>query len=62
MQLLFTVQKNDTFRVPIKKCCIIEVIKKIVLLHYPTFQDSKDLNVFALISVPWQKAFTAVQT
>ena len=27
-------------------------------LHYPTFPDFKDLNVFALISVPLPKAFT----
>ena len=32
-----------------------------VMLHYPTFPDFKDLNVFALMSVPLPKAFT-VQT
>ena len=33
----------------------------VVMLHYPTFPDFKDLNVFALMSVPLPEAFT-VQT
>ena len=33
----------------------------VVMLLYPTFSDFKDLNDFALISVPLAKAFT-VQT
>ena len=52
-QLLFTVKKNDTFRVAILKCYNIEVIQKIVhvnketgfsvvMLHYLTFPDFKD--------------------
>ena len=38
---------------------IVDVNKEIglsvVMLHYPTFPDFKDLNVFALISVPLPK-------
>ena len=63
MQLLFTINWNDTLKVAILNCCNIEVMHKVVnvnkemglsvvMLHYPTFPDFKDLNVFALISVP----------
>ena len=66
---MFTVKKNDTFRVAILKCYNIEVIQKIVhvnketgfsvvMLQYPTFPDFKDFNFFALMSVPLPKAFT----
>ena len=38
---------------------IVDVNKEmglsVVMLHYPTFPDFKDLNVFALVSVPLPK-------
>ena len=41
---------------------IVDVNKEmglsVVMLHYPTFPDFKDLNVFALVSVPLSKTFT----
>ena len=64
LELLFIVKWNDTLKVA--NCCNIEVIHKVVnlnkamglsvvMLHYPTFPDFKDLNIFALISVPLPK-------
>ena len=35
----------------------IETGFSVAMLHYPTFPDFKDFNVFALISVPLPKAF-----
>ena len=36
VQLLLTVQKNDTIRVAILKCCNLEVVKKIVHINKET--------------------------